>query len=205
MSPTERRALVTLLILGVAGHLLRAGDGPGDLPGARMAALLDPAGDGDPLAHRDSSAELARPLGDGERIDADRADVRQLGRLPGVGPALARRIVANRESLGAFGGIGGLDRVPGIGPATLARLAPHLTFSGRAAEALTRDTIRLVSLNDASVAELELLPGIGAARARAIVAFRDSAGPFRHATELDRVPGISNALMKRLLPRLHPP
>src|SRR5690606_2369918 len=135
MSPAERRALLTLLGLGVGGHLLRAGDSAGAPPGEALAALIAPDGPGDPLAHRDPSIALARPLGQGERIDADRAGLRELERLPGVGPALAGRIVADREARGAFGGIEGLDRVPGIGPAMLARLAPHLTFSGRSAEA----------------------------------------------------------------------
>jgi competence ComEA-like helix-hairpin-helix protein len=205
MSPTERKALITLLVLGVVGHLLRAGDQPGALPGTAIAALIDPAADGDPLAHRDSSERLARPLAAGERIDADRADARHLDRLPGVGPALARRIVADRESLGAFGGIAGLDRVPGIGPATLARLSPHLTFSGVAAEASSMGSGLRLGLNDATAAELERLPGIGTARALAIVAFRDSAGPFRHAADLKRVPGIPDAVVDRLLPQLHPP
>jgi competence protein ComEA len=205
MSPAERRAVIVLLVLGVVGHLVRAGDQPGDPPGTRVAALLDPAGDGDPVAHRNASEERGRPLAEGERIDADRADARLLDRLPGVGPALARRIVADRESLGAFGGIAGLDRVPGIGPAALARLAPHLTFSGVASEAIASAPEGRVSLNDATAADLERLPGIGEARARAIVAFRDSAGPFRHAADLAKVPGIPRAVITRLLPSLHPP
>jgi competence protein ComEA len=46
----------------------------------------------------------------------------ELEALPGIGPALARRIVADRESQGPFATVAALDRVPGIGPALLARL-----------------------------------------------------------------------------------
>ncbi len=202
MSPTERRALITVLVLGLGGHLIRTVDRPGDPPGAAVASLFDPAIRGDPLAHRDSSLELARPLAEGERIDADLAGVRELERLPGVGPALARRIVADRESQGAFGGIEGLDRVPGIGPATLARLAPHLTFSRMATEAITSEADSRLALNQASVRDLERLPGIGAVRARAIVAFRDSVGPFRHVDDLSRVPGLPAGVVAEILPRV---
>jgi competence ComEA-like helix-hairpin-helix protein len=205
MSPRERNALILVLALGVGGHLLRAA-GAGEVPrAAPEGVLLDPAGDGDPRAQRDLAEALSRPLAADERVDADRATVRELQRLPGVGPALAGRIVADRESRGAFGQIAALDRVAGIGPATLARLAPHLTFSGQPAEARTDDGAGAVSLNTADVAELDALPGIGPVKARAIVAFRDSAGPFRDARDLGRVPGFSRALVDRLLPRVRPP
>jgi competence protein ComEA len=43
--------------------------------------------------------------------------------LPGIGPARARDIVANRERHGSFSRVADLDRIPGIGPAALARLS----------------------------------------------------------------------------------
>lgn len=65
-------------------------------------------------------------------IDLDAASAAEIERLPRVGPALARRIVASRDSLGPFGSLSGLRRVKGIGPATIQRLAPLVTFSGQA-------------------------------------------------------------------------
>ncbi len=63
-------------------------------------------------------------------IDVDRADAATLDLLPGIGPALAARIVADRDSLGPFGSLEALQRVRGIGPALAARLGPRVTFSG---------------------------------------------------------------------------
>jgi competence protein ComEA len=65
-------------------------------------------------------------------VDLDVAGAAEIERLPWVGPALARRIVASRDSLGPFGILPALGRVKGVGPATLRRLAPLVTFSGQA-------------------------------------------------------------------------
>ena len=62
-------------------------------------------------------------------IDLDTASPDAIETLPRVGPALAKRIVANRDSLGPFRSLDGLRRVKGIGPATVALLGPLVTFS----------------------------------------------------------------------------
>jgi competence protein ComEA len=65
-----------------------------------------------------------------EPVDLDRATEREVDLLPWVGPALAKRIVANRDSFGPFGSLDALGRVKGLGPATRKRLAALVTFSG---------------------------------------------------------------------------
>lgn len=201
MAPKERRALALLFTLAVAGHLLRARH-VAERTAPPAPAPLDPAADGDPIAHRDSARALAAPIGAEERIDPDRADAAELARLPGVGPSLARRIVADRESLGAFGGSAGLDRVAGIGPGLLRRIAPHLRSATGAADTPAHGDVAPVDLNRAGVTELDALPGIGVARARSIVAFRDSVGPFRQLEDLGRVPGLSPSVVRRLAGRI---
>src|SRR3954453_4590845 len=129
MSATERRALLLLLSLGLLGHGVRhwvvpAGAPPGQV---ELVQALPPKST---LPHRDSMLALARPLGPSERIDADRATAAELARLPRVGMALAKRMVAYREAHGPFGGLPGLDGVSGVGPGLLGTLAEHLSFSG---------------------------------------------------------------------------
>ncbi|MBI4364497.1 MAG: helix-hairpin-helix domain-containing protein [Candidatus Latescibacteria bacterium] len=65
-------------------------------------------------------------------LDPDRADAAQLVRLPGIGPALAARIIADRDSRGPFRTAEALLRVPGIGPRTLERISGYLRFGGPA-------------------------------------------------------------------------
>ncbi len=64
-----------------------------------------------------------------EPINVDLASAEELDALPRVGPALAARIIASRDSLGPFGSLEELQRVKGIGPALVKGLAPHVTFS----------------------------------------------------------------------------
>ncbi len=60
-------------------------------------------------------------------IDFNRADAAGLGLLPGLGPRLAERIIADRAARGSFATLDDLARVPGIGPRTIERLRPFAT------------------------------------------------------------------------------
>jgi competence ComEA-like helix-hairpin-helix protein len=66
------------------------------------------------------------------RIDPNRASAAELTRLPGIGPALAGRIVVDRDQNGAFRSPEALLRVPGIGPKTLARIRAYLSLPNAA-------------------------------------------------------------------------
>ncbi len=214
MSAAERRALLLLLSLGLVGQgarwwVNRPGEAPGEV---QLLGALPPRS---PAAHRDSIWALARPLGPEERIDADRATAPELARLPRVGLALAKRIVADREAHGPFGGPAGLDRVSGVGAGLLATLGPHLAFSAPSSRTpglpitpnqpvgRTITTVaEAVDLNAADVTSLDALPGVGPAKARAIVRYRESNGPFRAVQELARVPGFGPAALGRLQGRV---
>jgi competence protein ComEA len=60
-------------------------------------------------------------------VNLNTASAAELERLPGIGPALAGRIVADRERNGPFQRVEDLARVPGIGPAIVARVRPLVT------------------------------------------------------------------------------
>lgn len=60
------------------------------------------------------------------RVDLNRAGVSELEALPGIGPVLARRIVAHRTRHGPFHRLEDLLAVEGIGPKLLERLRGSL-------------------------------------------------------------------------------
>ncbi len=207
MNDDERRALwVGALVLLVAS-LIRVGwearPVPPLLPPDTSAyATLLPAVD----AAVADEARRRVPLAPGERLDPNRVDAVELARLPGVGPALAERIVAHRELRGWIPTAEALLEVPGIGGATLDRLRPHLAFGPPPAGwtppvgGTSGGGVRPqpVDLNRASAAELETLPGVGPALARRILEDRLSHGPFASLEELTRVSGVGPSTVERL-------
>ncbi len=125
LTKDESRALgfvALLLALALAAHLSQrpAALAP-DAESLDLGALVQTAD-----SALEAAARRIKPLAPGERIDPNTASAEELDRLPGIGPALADRIVAERERGGPFRSVEELQRVPGIGPATRARIAPYL-------------------------------------------------------------------------------
>jgi competence protein ComEA len=155
-------------------------------------------------------------------VDVNTAAESELETLPGIGPSKARAILEYRTQHGAFQTVDQLDDVPGIGPATLANIRAMVTVTATAAgpsttpqavvatpadtssttahapiTAATGNT-RLVNINTADGSALETLPGIGPAKASAILEYRTQNGPFTTCEGLLGVPGIGPATMAGL-------
>lgn len=62
-------------------------------------------------------------------VNINTASEAELQLLPGIGPALAQRIVADRQKNGAYTSVEQLDRVSGIGGKKLEQLRPHVRVS----------------------------------------------------------------------------
>ena len=61
---------------------------------------------------------------------------------------------------------------------------------------------KLININTASVEELVELKGIGDAKAKAIVEYREKSGPFKSVDDLQNVKGIGDKLLAKLRPQL---
>jgi competence protein ComEA len=99
--------------------------------------------------------------------------------------------ITNRPQLGGAGGAaGGLN---GVGGAT----GGATGVGGATGSAV----LQLININLASVVELEQLPGVGPATAKAIVAYREKNGAFLKVEDLLKVRGIGPAKLSEILPR----
>jgi competence ComEA-like helix-hairpin-helix protein len=142
-TPGERKALLFLASVAVLGAGVRAASAlhsnrPEDAAAKRalqnQIELVDSARKHQktkgkrarkPRPARDSIASVSAPA----IVDIDIASQSEIETLRWVGPKLAERIVADRDSLGPFGSIEELQRVRGIRKRLAARLAPQVTFS----------------------------------------------------------------------------
>lgn len=136
-TPSERKALLFLaavVSLGAGVRAVRAVSRDAAPDPKAAAALRDQlyrvdsaraaskAGTRGKASRRKSSASIGL-------VDMDTSSAELIETLNGIGPALALRVVADRDSSGPFGSLEGLRRVKGIGPALSAKLAPQVTFS----------------------------------------------------------------------------
>ena len=62
-------------------------------------------------------------------LDLNRATEQDFDALPGIGPRLAERILAYRQSVGAFHSLDGLQAVKGIGKKKFERIRPLVTVT----------------------------------------------------------------------------
>jgi hypothetical protein len=131
---------------GAPGRSRGRGQGPGAqrAPTARGGRASRAEGELQPRAPASETSRLS-PLERtgyiGGRLDLDVASAAQIDSLPGVAPAMAKRIVADRAMRGPFLSKNGLRRVSGVGPRFIDRIDSLIVFSGTIRQPTAIDTI----------------------------------------------------------------
>ena len=141
---SESSLLSSQIFVHVAGEVKKPGLYSLSV-GSRVEDAIELAG-GMTKSAFEQSVNLARMVSDGEQIvvlDKSRvstggaaaefislnsATMEQLESLPGVGPAMAARIIEYRESIGSFSDLTQLKDVSGIGDKLYAKISQDLTL-----------------------------------------------------------------------------
>jgi len=156
------------------------------------------------------------------RVNINSSDIVELSRLPGVGPATARRFIEYRMMNGPFTGLDELTKIRGIGSRTVEKIR-DIAYIGApepispemireltepaSAEISGRETVTMenapcgpgrININTASSEQLQTLPRVGPAIAARIINDRETNGPFNEIGELTRVKGIGPKTLERM-------
>ncbi|MDR0891349.1 MAG: helix-hairpin-helix domain-containing protein [Mediterranea sp.] len=137
----------------------------------------------------DSPAVLPQPVfkySPGTLVDLNRADTTELKKIPGIGSAIAARIVSYRECLGGYYDIGQLQDI---------RLKAELL---RPWFILNEADIRRLRLNHAGVERLARHPYINFYQARVIVEHRKKKGELNDISQLSLYEEFSAEDLERI-------
>ena len=96
-------------------------------PASSLPAPAAKAADAKSSGIAPAQASFPRPGARPARININTATQEELERLPDIGPVLAQRIIAYRQSHGPFRSVADLEKVNGIGPKTRRQLEPLAT------------------------------------------------------------------------------
>ena len=130
------------------------------------------------------------------KIDLNTATAAELEELPGVGEATAKKIIAARP----YKSVDELTNA-GLSEAKIAKLASQVSIGGKAGHETSAKALpakpeiktEKIDLNSATAAELEELPGVGAATSKKIIDNR----PYKSVEELSKA-GLSATKIAKL-------
>lgn len=196
--------LAAMVIAGVVYQEYRGAPKTAEVIITHLEAMpFEASGDDEPTIHAPPLQPDRSPF----TLFFNRASKNELMELPGVGEAIAGRIIAYRERYGPFQRLDDLLEVDGIGAARLENFAEFLRDSLSASPAVPQIQPQpyayprgKISLNQATREQLMNVSGIGPSLADRILAERERRGRrgFQSWGEVDAVSGIGPARLQTL-------
>jgi len=144
------------------------------------------------------------------KVDIRTASAQELMAIPGIGQKRAEDIINYRLQF-PFENVIDLTKVSGIGSGIYRRSYPYLVVFGDSLlpeSTSSEQTIgkhspgEIVNLNTATLEQLCSLKGIGPAKAKAIIAYREQYGDFLDISDFIKVKGIGTGTIEANLNRI---
>lgn len=128
------------------------------------------------------------------KVEINSVDSFDLQKIPGIGSALARRIVNQREKLGGFYSLNQLEEIYGIDSARFVKITPYFTID--------KSKVKLLNINTAEVKDLLKHPYLDLYMSKSIVVHRKKIGSYKSVTQIKDAGLIYDELYQKLIPYL---
>lgn len=119
-----------------------------------------------------------------QKIDLNKATEEQLQQVSGIGEALSKRIVSDREKLGGFSNDIQLYSIYGLDPSVAQRALNIFTVK-------TPKKISKINVNKASASDISTIPGISFEMAKKIWEYRRLHEKINSVQELGKIEGMT--------------
>lgn len=113
------------------------------------------------------------------RLLFSEADSITLQIVPGIGPALAGRIIKFREALGGFHSTNQLGEIYGVKQETADKIWEYFEFDGKVQ--------RKIHINQATIEDLSGHPYISYSEAKVLLAYKTQHGSFQSLSDLSKI------------------
>ncbi|MEO6734163.1 MAG: helix-hairpin-helix domain-containing protein [Ferruginibacter sp.] len=127
-------------------------------------------------------------------VDINLADTTAFIALPGIGSKLSQRIINFREKLGGFYKVEQIGETFGLADSTFQKIKPSLMIS--------KDQLRTININVATVDEMKSHPYLRYALANAIIQYRLQHGNYLEVEGIKKIMAITEEIYNKVSPYL---
>lgn len=143
-----------------------------------------------PAPPKQANYPLTEKFAEGTVIELNESDTIQLMKIPGIGPAFAKRIAGYRNLLGGFYRLEQLQEVYGMYEELYEKIAPYLRIDS--------NRVSSIPVNTASLDKLKSHPYINFYQAKAIIEMRKKKGKLNHISELSLLEEFTEEDMNKI-------
>jgi DNA uptake protein ComE-like DNA-binding protein len=149
-----------------------------------------PSAEKSPAPPKQTNYPLTEKFAEGTVIELNESDTIQLMKIPGVGPAFAKRIAGYRNLLGGFYRLEQLQEVYGMYEELYEKITPYLRVDS--------NRVTFIPVNTASLDKLKSHPYINFYQAKAIIEMRKKKGKLNTISELILLEEFTEEDMNRI-------